>query len=141
MTGAPESAWADRPVAAARAGLLGLVGLAPVAVGLCALLAGSRGALGAALGLSVPALVLAITYVAVELGRRRSPQFFAGALLASYLIKLVAVGGLLVALRVVDDVSRNSLGLTAVLGLLLAVVVEAAVVVRSRLPYVEPDGS
>ena len=40
--------------------------------------------------------------------------------------------------RVLHDADRTVLGLTAVVGLLLAVAVEGLVVSRTRVPYVEP---
>lgn len=132
------SAWARHPTRAARGGLLAAVALVPVAAAFGALFAGRPGALGAALGGTVPVLVLALTWLAAEVGRRRSAQVFAGLLLGSYLVKLVAVGGLLAGLRQVDSADRTSLGLTAVVGLLLALIIESLVVIRAKAPYVEP---
>jgi hypothetical protein len=135
---ASPSAWADRPVAAARTGLLASLAFAPVA-GLVGLLAaGQRGALGAALGCLVPASVLLLTWGAAELGARRSATAFAGLLMGSYLVKLVVVGLLLAVLRDADGADRTSLGIAAVVGLLLALVVEARVIASTRAPYVEP---
>jgi hypothetical protein len=135
---APRSAWADRPVAAARTGLLAALAFAPVAALVGLLVAGRPGAAGAALGCLVPATVLLLTWAAAELGARRSATAFAGTLMASYLVKIVVVGLLLAALRQVDGVSRTALGVAAVVGLLLALVVEARVIVTTRVPYVEP---
>ena len=134
----PTSAWADRPVAGARTGLFAALAFVPVAA-LAGLLADGRpGALGAALGCLVPVTVLLLTWGAVELGARRSATAFAGLLLGSYLVKLVVVGVLLAVLRQVDGVSRPALGVAAVVGLLLALVVEARVITTTRAPYVEP---
>jgi hypothetical protein len=138
MTAAPTSAWADRPVKAARTGFLVSLALVPVAALGGLLAAGQRGALGAALGCLVPAFVLLITWTAAELGARRSATAFAGALMASYLVKLVVVGVLLSVLRDVDGADRTSLGVAAVVGLLVALVVEARVITSTRAPYVEP---
>jgi len=138
MTGPTTSAWADRPVHAARTGLLASLAFAPVAALVGLLVAGRDGALGAALGCTVPAAVLLLTWGAAELGARRSATAFAGLLMASYLVKLVVVGVLLVVLREVDDADRNALGVAAVLGLLLALLVEARVITSTRAPYVEP---
>ena len=135
---APTSAWADRPVKAARTGFLVSLGLVPVAALVGLLAARQRGALGAALGCLVPAFVLLITWTAAELGARRSATAFAGALMASYLVKLVVVGVLLSVLRDVDGADRTSLGVAAVVGLLVALVVEARVITSTRAPYVEP---
>ena len=134
----PTSAWADRPIAAARTGFLASLALAPVAALVGLLAAGQRGALGGALGCLVPAFVLLLTWAAAELGARRSATAFAGMLMASYLVKLVVVAVLLSVLRDVDGADRTALGLSAVAGLLLALVVEARVITSTRAPYVEP---
>ncbi len=134
----PASAWADRPMKAARTGLLSALAFVPVAALVGLLLAGRQGALGAALGCLVPASVLLLTWGAAELGASRSAQAFAGLLMGSYLVKLVVVGLLLAVLRDVDGVDRTALGLAAVVGLLLALVVEARVITSTRAPYVEP---
>ena len=140
MTAPPDgtSAWEGRPAKAARTGLLAGLVFAPVAALVGSLAAGERGALGAALGCLVPATVLLLTWGAAELGARRSAQAFAGLLLGSYLVKIVVVGLLLSLLRDVDSASRTALGLAAVVGLLLALVVEARVISSTRAPYVEP---
>ncbi len=135
---AGTSAWADRPVKAARTGLLAALAFVPVAALAGLLLAGQRGALGAALGCLVPASVLLLTWGAAELAAKRSATAFAGLLMGSYLVKLVVVGLLLALLRQVDGASRTALGIAAVVGLLLALVVEARVISSTRAPYVEP---
>jgi hypothetical protein len=135
---AGTSAWADRPVKAARTGLLAALAFVPVAALAGLLLAGQRGALGAALGCLVPASVLLLTWGAAELGAKRSATAFAGLLMGSYLVKLVVVGLLLALLRQVGGASRTALGIAAVVGLLLALVVEARVISSTRAPYVEP---
>jgi len=86
------SGWADRPVKAARAGLLALAAFLPVAVLAGLLVEGREGVVGALLGSLVPAVVLLLTWGAAELGARRSATAFAGLMLGSYLLKLVLVG-------------------------------------------------
>jgi hypothetical protein len=138
----PPSAWADRPVAAARSGLLALAAFVPLAALGGLLGAGREGALGALLGCLVPASVLLLTWGAAELGARRSAQAFAGLMLGSYLVKLVVVLALLAVLRSAteDDGGANAtaMGVAAIVGLMAALVVEAVVITRTRAPYVEP---
>ncbi len=86
----------------------------------------------------MPAVVLLITWGAAELGARRSATAFAGLMLGSYLLKLVLVGAVLAVVRDVDGSSRGALGLAAITGLMVALVVEARVVTSTRAPYVEP---
>ena len=104
------SAWADRPVTAARSGLLALAAFVPVAAVLGLLLGGREGLTGALLGSLVPAAVLLLTWGAAEAGARRSATAFAGLLMGSYLVKLVVVGALLAVLRDVEGSSRTEIG-------------------------------
>lgn len=138
MTTPTASSWADSPVRATRTGLLAVAAFVPLAALVGLLTAGGEGALGAALGSTVPVAVLLLTWGAAELGARRSATTFAGLLLGSYLVKLVAVGVLLLVLRDIEGASRTALGIAAVVGLLLALVVEARVITSTRAPYVEP---
>lgn len=131
------SAWSDRPVTAARSGLLSLVPFVPVAA-LFGLIDGRDGVVGALLGSLVPAVVLLLTWGAAEIGARRSATAFAGVMLASYLVKIVVVGFVLVAIRDVADANQTALGLAAITGLMLALLVEARVITSTRAPYVEP---
>ncbi len=64
---APTSAWADRPVKAARTGLLAALGFVPVAALAGLLAAGERGAKGAALALFSYAYLVAIDFKLITL--------------------------------------------------------------------------
>lgn len=138
MTRPETSAWADRPVRAARIGLLALAAFVPLAALTGLLVDGRDGAVGALLGSLVPASVLLLTWGAAELGARRSAQAFAALLLGSYLVKLIVVLALLALLRDLEGADAVAAGLAAVAGLCLALVAEAVVVTRTRAPYVEP---
>lgn len=129
--------WAERPVAAARAGIVVVLVLAPVAALAGYLVDGGSGLKAALQGACVPGAVLLLTALAAEAGARRSAQAFAGLLLGSYLVKLVVVLLVLYLVRDVEGTARTVLGLTAVLGLLAALVVEARVITSTRAPYVD----
>lgn len=133
-----KGGWAARPVVAARTGLLALLVLLPLAALVGALVGGGEGATAALLGMSVPAAVLLITWGAAEAGASRSPSAFAGLLMASYLVKLVAVIGLLVLIDRLESERPVLTGVAAITGLVVALVVEGLVVLRTRAPYVEP---
>lgn len=135
MTGLDS--WAERPVAAARAGIVVVLLLAPLAALVGFLLGGGSGLRAGLQGACVPGVVLLLTAVAAEAGARRSAQAFAGLLLGSYLLKLVAVLVVLYLVRDVRGVDRDVLGVTAVVGLLAALVVEARVITSTRAPYVD----
>ena len=132
------SPWLAAPARACRQGLLTVLVLTPLAAVLAYALAGRDGALGAALGSLVPAVVVGLTWATVHVGASRSATAFAGLLMGSYLLKLVLVGLVLAVITAVEGASTTALGLTAVVGLMLSLVVEARVVTGTRAPYVEP---
>jgi hypothetical protein len=138
VSGMSKGGWATRPVVAARAGLLALLLLVPLAALVGALVDGGDGALAAVLGLTVPGAVLLLTWAAAEIGSTRAPSTFAALLMGSYLVKLVVVIGLLVLLDRADLASPVVAGVSAIVGLVAALVVEGLVVLRTRAPYVEP---
>jgi hypothetical protein len=138
MSGRREPAPADGVVRMVRAGLLTLLALAPVACAAGALLAGAPGVRGALLGLALPALVLAVTLGAALATRRSRPEVLAAAVLGSYLLKLVLVLAVLAVLRGLDSYDRPVLGVTALVGLAVALVAEAAAMTRAKVPYVQP---
>ena len=129
--------WSDRPVAAARAGIVVVLVLAPLAALVGYLVDGGSGAKAGLQGVCVPGAVLLLTALAAELGARRSAQAFAGLLLGSYLVKLVVVLAVLYLVRDVEGTARTILGVTAVTGLLAALLVEARVITSTRAPYID----
>jgi hypothetical protein len=129
---------AQVPLRMTVAGLAVLALLAPVAAIVGGLVAGRAGVWGGLLGAALPALVLGVTLVAVWLTRNASATTLAAAVFGSYLVKLVLLLIVLAALREADFYDRPVLGVTALLGLILALVVEALAVVRANAPYVEP---
>ncbi|MGB6454569.1 MAG: hypothetical protein WBH47_08770 [Streptosporangiaceae bacterium] len=102
--------------------------------------AGVKGVLGAAIAVAVVAGFFGLTALAFVLGAKVSPQAMAGAGLAMYFVKILA-------LLVLISIFRNS---TAFSGLLFALTVivlvlvyQAALVItwqRTKMLYVEPDG-
>lgn len=138
VRGESKGGWAARPVVAARAGLLALLVVLPLAALAGALVAGADGVRAALLGTTVPAAVLLLTWAAAEVGAARTPSTFAALLMGSYLVKLVAVIGLLVLIDRARLAEPVVAGVTAIVGLVAALVVEGVVVLRTRAPYVEP---
>jgi ATP synthase protein I len=102
--------------------------------------AGVKGVLGAAIAVAVVAGFFGLTALAFVLGAKVSPQAMAGAGMAMYFVKILA-------LLVLISIFRNS---TAFSGLLFALTVivlvlvyQAALVItwqRTKMLYVEPDG-
>ncbi|MDP9408113.1 MAG: hypothetical protein M3P95_09660 [Actinomycetota bacterium] len=138
MSGRGEPVPADSVVRMVRAGLLTLLALLPVAAGVGWLVAARPGLVGALIGLALPALVLGVTLAAALLTRRSRPEVLAAAVLGSYLLKLVLVLVVLAVLRGLDSYDRPVLGVTALVGLAVALVAESAAMVRAKVPYVTP---
>lgn len=140
MSDAPAVVPADAVARMVRSGLLTLLGIAPVALVAGAVVAGREGVLGALAGVALPAMVLGVTLAAARLSRGARPEVLAAAVLGGYLVKLVLVIAVLAVLRSLDGYDRPVLGVTALVGLAVALVAEARAMVTARIPYVEPAG-
>jgi ATP synthase protein I len=113
---------------------------AAVMVTLSAVLAGQKGLIGAAFAVGVVAAFFGLTVLAFGLGARVSPQAMAGAGLATYVVKILALLVLVSAFQNSTAFSASLFGLTV---LVLVLVYQAALVVtwrRTKMLYVEPDG-
>ncbi len=133
-----RSAWTGRPERAALVGMAWVAALGAVCVAGFSLGGGGDAAVGALVGAGLALAVLAVTWVTVRLGRRSGPREFALLLVAGYGAKLpVVVLAVLLLRGLVGEDERTAFGVTTGLGVLLGVVVEAAVVTRTRAPYVE----
>ena len=122
-----------------RHGGLAAVVLLPVAAVLGWLLGGSRGAWGAGLGMAVPLVFLGITSVVALLTIRTQPALFGVVVLGSWVVKLIALIGVLWAISGADFYSRPAFFVAFALGTVGFLALETAVVLRSRVPYVEPE--
>jgi len=134
---AGQSAWARVPEQAAVRGLAAVVAALPPAALLGALAGGARGALGAALGIALIALCQLLSWAATRMARSEPAAVLALLLVASYATKagVILLGVLLLGDRLAD--ARPALALSAGLAAVLAATVEAAVITRTRAPYVE----
>jgi ATP synthase protein I len=102
--------------------------------------AGVKGVLGAAIAVAVVAVFFGLTALAFALGAKAGPQAMAGAGMAMYFVKILA-------LLVLISIFRNSTAFSGLLfGLTVIVLVlayQAALAVswyRTKMLYVEPDG-
>lgn len=99
---------------------------------------GSAGAVGALLGVAVPAAFFAITVVTALVTLRLSPGALGGVVLGSWVVKLVLLIVAMSLLNQWDGWSRPVFGVTFVVAVIGWLVLEAWVVVRTRAPYVQP---
>jgi ATP synthase protein I len=113
---------------------------AAVMVALSAVLAGQKGLIGAGLAVGVVTVFFGLTVLAFGLGARVSPQAMAGAGMATYAVKILALLVLVSTFQNSTAFSASLFGLTI---LVLVLVYQAALVVtwrRTKMLYVEPDG-
>jgi ATP synthase protein I len=102
--------------------------------------AGVKGVLGAAIAVGVVAAFFGLTALAFFLGAKVSPQAMAGAGMAMYFVKILA---LLVLVGVFRDSTAFSGVLFGVTVIVLVLVYQAALIVtwsRTKMLYVEPHG-
>jgi hypothetical protein len=118
---------------------LGAVVLLAVAVPIGWAVAGVPGVWGAMLGVLVPVLFLGITAAVALLTARLSTSTLGAAVLGSWLLKIVVLIVVLVALDGRDFYARGVFFVVFLLGTAGFLVVEALVVVRTKVPYVEPS--
>lgn len=124
-----------------RASLLWIVIGIPIAAGLGYLAAGSAGMWGALLGLAMPVIFFSITAVVAVVTARMSPQLLGAAVLGSWLLKLVVLIAFLAVIADQDFYSRGALFAALLVGTIAYLVVEAVIVTRTKVLYVEPVDS
>jgi ATP synthase protein I len=102
--------------------------------------AGVKGVLGAAIAVGVVAAFFGLTALAFALGAKVSPQAMAGAGMAMYFVKILALLVLISTFRNSTAFSGLLFGLTVIV---LVLAYQAALAVswyRTKMLYVEPDG-
>lgn len=110
----------------------------PVAALLGYLFAGIPGAWGALIGMAIPVFFFAITAVSALLTARLSATALGTVVLASWLAKIVLLLAVLAALRGADFYDRMALFVSLLVGTAGLLTLEAVIVSRTKVPYVEP---
>ncbi len=126
-------------VAALRYGGTGLVVVAVVSSVISFLAAGSRGLWGALIGAAVGGAFIIATVLVMYLMRNAAPTTTGGVLMGSWLLKLLVAIGVLAVLRGMDFYDNKALVLTVVATLIVMLTVETMAIVRTKVPYVEPE--
>jgi hypothetical protein len=128
------------PMAAVlRWGTLGSVVALAIAAALGYLLAGSEGLWGAVLGIAIPVVFYSITVVVAVVTVRVRPEVFGAAILGSWVVKIAVLIGVLAVLSGATFYSRGAFFIAFVVGTVGYLVAEAVIVVRTRVPYLEPQ--
>ena len=112
--------------------------LVVVAVAVAWPVAGTPGLWGAVLGAGIAGVFLLVTTGAVLMTMKASPAATLGAVMGSWLVKMVAVFVLLLALRPLDFYSKPTLFIVTAVSIVVVLVTESLAVIKSRAPYVAP---
>jgi hypothetical protein len=111
----------------------------PIATLVGYLVAGGSGAWGALIGMAIPICFFAITAGTALATARMGPTTLGAAVLGSWLVKILLLLVVLAALRDADFYNRMMLFVMLLLGTAGFLVLEAVIVTRTRVPYVEPN--
>jgi ATP synthase protein I len=121
-----------------RAGALTAVAAA-VMVAVSAALAGVKGLYGALIGIAIVTVFFGLSVLVVGRAARVSPQAMMVAALVTYLVKIVGLAVVVSALHGMTAFSDRSLGLTAIVCILVWCAAQAVTAIRIKMLYVEPD--
>ncbi|WGW10492.1 hypothetical protein LWF01_10055 [Saxibacter everestensis] len=103
--------------------------------------AGAPGVAGALIGAGMAAVFLGITALTMYVGRTLSLTGLAGALMAGFLFKAVLFLILASQLSKVDGIHGGTLFLTLAVAVIGNAIIDAVVVQRARISYVDPDAT
>jgi ATP synthase protein I len=113
--------------------------VAAVAVVICALLDGAKGAYGALIGIGVVAVFFGISILVVGRAAKISPMAMMAAALGSFIVKIVAFIIVLVAIGHSTAFNGRMLGFTALACILAWSFSQVGTAIKLQFPYVEPD--
>jgi ATP synthase protein I len=113
--------------------------VAVVMVAICAGIAGTKGLYGALIGIGIVTAFFGISIVAVSRAAKVSPMFMMAVAMATYVIKILVFGIVVVALRHVTVFNPRLLGLTAVVLILSWSAAQVITMMRTKTLYVTPE--
>jgi ATP synthase protein I len=113
--------------------------VAAVMVAICAGVVGTKGLYGALIGIGIVAAFFGISILAVGRAAKVSPAFMMAVAMATYVIKIVLFGIIVVSLRHVTVFNPRALGFTAIVLILSWSAAQVAVMMRTKMLYVTPE--
>ena len=122
-----RSALATAPVAAAMIVLSGIVG-------------GSKGLIGALLGVGLVIVFFGIDALALNWAARRSPQVMMVTAITSYLVKILVLLVLVAKYSGTTAFNGRLFGFTVIACVIVWSTAQVLVAARLKVPHVEPDG-
>ena len=120
-----------------RAGAL-TAAAAAIMVAVCAALIGTKGLVGALIGVAIVTVFFGISVLVVGRAARVSPQAMMVAALATYLVKIIGLALVVSALHGMKGFSDRALGVTAIACILVWSVTQAIAAIKVKMLYVEP---
>jgi ATP synthase protein I len=113
---------------------------AVVMIVLGAILGGSKGLVGALIGVALVVAFFGVSAVAMSWASRKSPQVTMVTAVSTYLIKILALFYLVVRYSATTAFNGKLFGFTVVVCVVVWTSAQALVSARLKVPYVEPDG-
>ena len=121
-----------------RAGALTAVA-ATIMVAVSAALVGTKGLIGALVGVAIVTVFFGISVVVVGRAARISPPAMMLAAIITYLVKIVALAVVVSALNGTTAFSTRALGFTAIGCILVWSATQVITTIKLKMLYVEPD--
>jgi ATP synthase protein I len=121
-----------------RAGALTAVAAA-IMVAVSAALVGTKGLIGALVGVAIVTVFFGISVLVVGWAARVSPQAMMVAALVTYLVKIVALAVVVSSLNGTTAFSTRTLGFTAIGCILVWSAAQVITAIKIKMLYVEPD--
>jgi ATP synthase protein I len=123
-----------------RAGALTALAAA-VMVAVCAAVVGVKGLIGALVGVAIVTVFFGISVLVVGRAARVSPQAMMVAAMITYLVKIVALAVIVSTMNGTTAFSTRTLGLTAIVCILVWSATQVIVTLKLKMLYVEPDST
>jgi ATP synthase protein I len=112
---------------------------AAIMVAVCAALVGTKGLVGALIGVAIVTVFFGISVLVVGWAARISPQAMMLAAIISYLVKIVTLAIILSMLNGTTAFSTRALGFTAIGCILVWSAAQVITAVKVKMLYVEPE--
>ena len=123
-----------------RAGAL-TAAAAAVMVAVSAALVGAKGLYGALIAVGIVTVFFGISVLVVGRAARISPQAMMVAAMITYLVKIVALAVIVSTMNGTTAFSTRTLGLTAIVCILVWSATQVIVTLKLKMLYVEPDST
>jgi ATP synthase protein I len=112
---------------------------AAIMVAVCAALVGTKGLVGALIGVAIVTVFFGISVLVVGWAARISPQAMMGAALVTYVVKILALAVVVSALNGTTAFSTRALGFTAIGCILVWSATQVITTIKVKMLYVEPE--